>query len=41
MNFNDILMISRLEAKEAEISFSPVRVAVLVEDIRRKEAATA
>ncbi len=31
---NDILMISRLEAKEAEISFSPVRVAVLVEDIR-------
>ncbi len=30
---NDILMISRLEAKEAEVSFSPVRVAVLLEDV--------
>ena len=31
---NDILMISKLEAKEAEVPFTPVRMAVLLEDIR-------
>ena len=30
---NDILMISRLEAKEAEVTFSDVRVSVLLEEI--------
>ncbi|MDO5415677.1 MAG: ATP-binding protein [Lachnospiraceae bacterium] len=31
---NDILMISRLEAKEAETAFSQVRVAVVLQDVR-------
>ena len=30
---NDILMISRLEAKEAEVTFSDVRISVLLEEI--------
>ncbi|MDO5550894.1 MAG: ATP-binding protein, partial [Lachnospiraceae bacterium] len=30
---NDILMISRLESKEAEVTFSQIRLALLLEDI--------